>query len=422
MALSSIVFPGCRSKPAAVTLTLGVIDRFRPRVLRKLKHQAALMLVLLLGAAAPAVAATLVVAARGQDGPGCGTKTQPCRSVSRAIAHARAGDTIEVGPGRYGDIAQDGDFTDPGDEAAEIDTGCDCMIHVDKRLTLVARDGAEATILDARAAPIHVVAVDVPGTVVGKKGKGFTLTGGGTGGSGLAASTNEIIVAGNLAAFNGKHGIDAAGPRVRVTDNRMIGNASSGCQCGGNASFFARNVATDNGAGFFTGDGSALVGNLAMRNTESGFEIVERNVIKGNVAIANGEAGFTFYGGDNVATGNVAHANYVGFRLFGGGNLLLKCAIVGNLGVGVLVEASANAVHQSSLYGNAAITGLPPQGANCGTIARGSAILDATGNFWGAATGPGPDPADAVCDQSSSSTTVVPVASREIRVKPVVPR
>lgn len=67
-----------------------------------------------------AAAATLHVPNHGEDTPECGTRRQPCRSISAAIAHASEGDRIVVGPGLYGDVNGDGDFNDPGDEAAEL--------------------------------------------------------------------------------------------------------------------------------------------------------------------------------------------------------------------------------------------------------------------------------------------------------------
>src|SRR6516162_9238145 len=52
--------------------------------------------------------ATLYVANNGLDGPSCGTKASPCRSITQGIANAAAGDTIIVGPGLYGDLNDDG--------------------------------------------------------------------------------------------------------------------------------------------------------------------------------------------------------------------------------------------------------------------------------------------------------------------------
>jgi parallel beta-helix repeat protein len=391
-----------------------------------LRAIALLGLVLALGTARATGATTIRVAAHGGDATDCGTKAAPCRSISQAIALARAGDTVEVGPGRYGDIARDGDFDDPGDEAAEVDTGCDCMIHVDKALTIVARDGADATILDARGATIDVVAADRSGTIFGKKGKGFTLTGAGSGGSGFASDANDIAVAGNVAVHNGEHGIEAPGLRVYVTDNRIIGNGVRGCQCSGNDSTFARNVASDNGnVGFSIDNGNTIVGNLATRNGGDGFRLQNANLVKGNVATANGMSGFTFFGNDNVVVGNVADGNKNGFGLFGVRNLLVKNAIVANLGAGIVAEESDNTVVRSSLFGNGAgrmMAMVPAWESNCGTYAGAGIVLHATENFWGAAAGPGADPADAACDAADAVTTVDPVAKREIKVKPLVPR
>ena len=47
-----------------------------------------------------AQAGTLAVANHGVDGPTCGAKASPCRSISNAIANASPGDKIVVGPGR----------------------------------------------------------------------------------------------------------------------------------------------------------------------------------------------------------------------------------------------------------------------------------------------------------------------------------
>ena len=43
-------------------------------------------------------------------------RTAPCRSISRGIANAADGDTIVVGPGRYGDLDRDGTLSEPNEE------------------------------------------------------------------------------------------------------------------------------------------------------------------------------------------------------------------------------------------------------------------------------------------------------------------
>src|SRR5262245_17312598 len=120
--------------------------------------------------ARPALAATLAVASTGVDSATCGGAANPCRSISRAIANAAAGDTIVVGPGRYGDLNLDGNFSDPGDEAAQIGTGCSCMINVDKPLTIVSRDGASPTVLDVTSgsSATDVVHIGVGDVVFGE--------------------------------------------------------------------------------------------------------------------------------------------------------------------------------------------------------------------------------------------------------------
>ena len=67
----------------------------------------------------------------GVDSASCAFAS-PCRTISRAVTNASAGDTIIVGPGRYGDIDGDNAFTTSGDEAAEIGSGCNCVLKVDK--------------------------------------------------------------------------------------------------------------------------------------------------------------------------------------------------------------------------------------------------------------------------------------------------
>ena len=75
---------------------------------------------LLATAGGTSFAATRFVSNHGVDGPTCGDAATPCRSITRGITNAVAGDTIEVGPGRYGDVDFDGAFSSPGDEPAEI--------------------------------------------------------------------------------------------------------------------------------------------------------------------------------------------------------------------------------------------------------------------------------------------------------------
>jgi hypothetical protein len=71
----------------------------------------------------------LFVTARAVDSAVCGSRFEPCRSISQAIENAKDGDHIFVGPGYYGDINMDGDFNDPGDEKAQLGFGCPMALH-----------------------------------------------------------------------------------------------------------------------------------------------------------------------------------------------------------------------------------------------------------------------------------------------------
>lgn len=192
----------------------------------------------------------------------------PCRTIGQAIANAAPGDTIEVGPGRYSDINADGDFDDPGDEATEVDVGCDCVIYVDKLLAIVSRDGAGSALV-AAAAPVDLVRLDAAGTIFGKPKHGFTLRG--SGGSGLASNADRLTVAGNIAIGNTEGGFDVFGDRSTVADNRALDNGFSGF-----------NVQFTQGV---------IRGNVAIGNGKTGFSPDGDNLIVGNAAIANGDDG-----------------------------------------------------------------------------------------------------------------------------------
>src|SRR5678815_3714192 len=105
-----------------------------------------------IGLAVPLLAdpagATTYVAVNGIDGPGCGTKAAPCRSIAQGVENAAPEDTVIVGPGRYGD--NDGDGTiDPGDELGF--PFCGCLLGIDKPVTVLSSAGAAATVIDARS-------------------------------------------------------------------------------------------------------------------------------------------------------------------------------------------------------------------------------------------------------------------------------
>ena len=79
-------------------------------------------------------------------------------------------------------------------------------------------------------------------------------------------------------------------------------------------------------------------------------------------------------------------------------------------------------IAQNTLYGNGVLPQSPP--TNCGLVIQNSGAetltVDAGGNYWGAASGPGADPADAAGGLCSAGAVVLDLtgwASSEIKVK-----
>jgi len=349
------------------------------------------------GPGATAEAATLHVRNNGQDSGTCGAAASPCRSISQAIANAVAGDTLMVGPGRYGDLDGSGTFTPAtGEEAAEVNTGCDCMFRVNKTLTILSSAGAGATVLDAGGAPINVVRTQISGVVFGKARRGFTLTNGGAEGVLVHGSTSAVTVAGNLArgVLDGFVGFGSG--------HRFIGNVASG----------------NGGTGFVVdGSGHLASGNLATSNSVDGFFVDSPagNVITGNMTSANGRNGFSLVGDGNQLTGNIASANgSFGLEVLWGQHVLSGNAIHGNQSVGILLgdgTSRISAISQNNIFGNDPVS-------NCGLWNLSwPSTISATKNFWGAASGPGAAPADNVCNGAGSSTMTAPPATKEFKGK-----
>ena len=72
----------------------------------------------------------------------------------------------------------------------------------------------------------------------------------------------------------------------------------------------------------------------------------------------------------------------------------------------------------NNIFGNGttAILSGGDHGPNCGLVNLSGGSLIAQSNFWGAASGPGPDPADEVCNLSGATTVVDPVAPKPFNI------
>lgn len=332
---------------------------------------------LALGISHSAAAATWLTAMYGVDSPSCGTKAAPCRSISQAIANAAASDTILVGPGYYGDVNANHSFDDPGDEAAEGGAGCDCLVNVNKAVTLKSRDGANVTVVGSTLDVKSALAVTASGATIGGPQNGFTLRGASQHGLRVDGAASGVRVIGNVADSNNSHGFQVDGNGAVVTGNRAFQNVGDGFD--------------------FTGSGIVASGNVASANQQSGFVVL------------NGQADLQ----KCVASGNAQY----GLAAVTAGMTLRSVTAAGNGFAGVLYVVSATgSVNGSTLLGNGFA-----DGDHCGISNQAGVAIDASGDYWGSAGGPGSGSADLACvNGGGSSLSTAPFKTREIKV-PVKP-
>jgi hypothetical protein len=357
----------------------------------------AILVAALLAAALPAAAGTILVAANGVDGSTCGTKAVPCRSIDQGILRAANGDTIMVGPGLYGDLNHDGVLSGPGEEIPS-NALCNCMILVSKSVTIVSRDGAGETIINTGGAiaggtPLDGVLITGSNAVLGKPKKGFTITGV------AGAATAAVRVA------NTTFGVHVAG-------NRAIRNAGAAFVIDGSQHVVEANRAFANGSAFSVqGIGHLVTGNLATANAVGVGISGSGHIIRGNSVTATANSGMSVSGSEIQVVGNVAAGNqFEGFFLSGTNQTFTGNAALAN-GRGLLIEnvdATKVTVTKNTFMGNVGC------GLETNLITNGPVLAPKC--FWGAASGPGVDPADEVC-----GAVVDPVATAEIKVKVKLP-
>jgi hypothetical protein len=332
----------------------------RPPALRRVARRtiAAALLGTAVFAGTAAQAATLHVASYGNGGYGgeCGSLATPCRSIQDGLARAEDGDTILVWPGTYGDPSGNGYF-------GEDKEACDCLVLIDKRVTLRSRDGAGETLLVSGGSGHSLVRIEADGATFGTRNHGFTLSGAPPGkpalvvGSGVAG----VTVAGNVARANGV-GFYVAGSGHRIQDNRAEQSAGPGFQVSGTATRLQRNAASTNEIGF------QLEG--------LGHSVVQA-----------------------IATGNGRGLISVGTEL-----LIERSAIVGNRERGVqILPGSTPELARNNHYGNA---------GDCDFENQSGTLVFAWASFWG----------DSICDGEGSQTERILEAEREIPVGFAPPR
>jgi hypothetical protein len=353
---------------------------------------------------------TRFVASNGVDGPSCGTAAAPCRSITQAITLAGAGGRVIVGPGQYGDLDGDGVLGEPGEEPAP--GPCNCMILIAQRVTLESVGGAGATVLDVPPTVSFGVRVQADDVVFGKKSRGFTTSGGFTVMQ-VDLGFARASIAGNRITGGGSTGLSMGGSDHAIVGNSAVGNGGAGFVLGGVASTgfkISKNFAAENGQQGLNirGGGFKVSGNVASNNRGTGISVFydafdPTASVTGNVAAGNGDKGFILGTGAIFPVTPTARRN----------------AAVGNRRGGIFMAGNGVQVEDSNIFGNGSLPDVAGAGGllNCGIISGLPTPVVAEGNFWGASTGPGADPADAVCVKGAGSVDAVPFATAAFNVK-----
>ncbi len=379
--------------------------------------------------------ANLRVAMDGSDGPTCGAKKAPCRTITQALENAKPGDRIRVAPGRYGDLnGYPIDLGGPGPVEGEESGGgqpsCDCYLDLDKPITVESEEGPAATILHGGsrfgsngceeggspyANATDVVRISSDGVTLGGKGRGFTIVGGCRGvflplpdGDGVR---EKVRIEGNLFAGLQRIGVGMA-YNILCRGCVLRGNVFTGNQRRLNRQTVVHPyedaeirenawIAEVQGEveHIWLVSDSKVERNLSIAKGRDGIPRASGSV-RGNVATLNSFAGFQRLRGkvqDNFAT-----ANRRGFREVGGPSYRKNHAI-GNTGPGLSALSGGASFVKGNVFGNGVgepSVSLPA--TNCGAdIKTGSP--DLSGNFWGDAAGPGAEPGDRVCADEAES-------------------
>ena len=330
-------------------------------------------------AAAPAARpATFYAANDGNDGPShclCGGKAGPCRSITCAITRAAPGDKIIVGPGVYGDLNANGTLGEAGEETPS--PGCNCVLSINKPVVVVSSDGAAATVIPGAGNNVGQGVLVIASAEFGQPGKGFTVTQ-----TNSAPSIDAIVV-------------DA--DTVKIRGNQVLG------------------ILSNTGTGIRTVDAPEHV--LIEGNEVIGFgtgikALGGNKTVRKNHVLLNGR-GIEVTGAASAITGNVLAGN--GFGVVPSDGVTVGSnGIYGSFASGISVAPPFTGTIQKNDIVSSSLAFGPPY---CGLDNSGVTGVLATNNYWGAPTGPGPRPADDVCNQSGGTTTVTPVATKRFKVK-----
>ena len=344
------------------------------------------------------LAARLQVSVVGSDSSSCGSSSSPCRSISQAIENANGGDTIVVGPGRYGDLDQDGTLGESGEEFGSDSE--DAGIVIDKALKLISSAGAPSTVIDINESFSNLIKITVPSVIFGKPNKGFSLYSKGI--LAIQVEGGQSQVQGNIISGSPQNGIQvgysssssASVDRGKMTDNFVTGSTGTGVTFCSRANQWnvSRNRVTLNQQDGIenAGDGHTFRANAITGNFNNGLESSGDNVtVRRNLLDANGVVGISATGQNLTVIGN---------------------SIVGNGSFGLFTN-QAKAIQRNNLGGNNPF--LTGNFIDCGLFIEMNESPNVDGNYWGSNGGPGSEGSDRIC-----TNTLTPLPEPSFRSKP----
>ncbi len=354
-----------------------------------------------------ATAATHWVAVNGLDNAACGSQQSPCRSISQAIANAASGDTINVGPGHYGDVNGDGNFTGPGDEQPDPNAGGGddyppsiqgCIVCITKPLHIYSLQGAATTVIGSvSGAPYgSTVMIETDGVDFGAPGKGFTIEGGSNNGvtivmTGLGVHSIPFPVLLNMSVqgnidLGDKNGFAFYG----YPDSLRLVPCGTEADCRFTAQVLvAGNQAINNQIGVnviqnnccFFGGGQIIVRDNVALGASTGFAVAPgnsdsaRNVqLLNNVATGGGVGYAAIVSGDIKYNTALSNSN-AGFQLTPGGAAFFNNSAIGNGGPGVIVDYGVGPLPPDFIPGVTLNTFTPFAGNNFGGNDRARPVL-----------------------------------------------
>jgi hypothetical protein len=375
-----------------------------------------------------------------------------------------------------------------GGGANEPQPNAGCVVCINKPLHIYSTQGAATTVIanDPQSPYGSTVLISSPGVDFGAAEEGFTLVGSSQAGVTIALFfpvLKEVSVAGNTdngdtqgfvyfgypfrllpcAPPGSDQGADCrVTARILIANNQAIGNGtgfSIGVNNGGHPAIIVRdnialgagtgfrvepigpgsdavgnpgatnvqlvaNVAMGGGVGFYASDPGQIIYNLAVKNSQIGFEVNPGDAaFQGNSAIGNGGPGVLIFLNDLNNFPPIPEFTPKTLTPFTGNNFIGNDRNRPALTVPVFGISPGPGAHCGVLMGIFLLPGsVPPGSVPPGSLPGQAPQLAASDNYWGSADGPSSaEPnADAVggaCNQDGTKTIATPFSKKPFPVR-----